>query len=480
MPQNNLIDEYLRIVTSVRSYVEEQMHLGIGATPASEKAGSHDKDPVSLAVYESMDEIRTAVEGCQACPLHETRTNTVFGEGNEDAGLVFVGEAPGADEDKQGVPKFLGVDRTAEGFARNGFPIGLGYDRAYSGCHWSAIPGREYTLNDCVKINFARVFEVAWDEMMLVPENGRSVDNLWQLFTSHLRIGIEGIAASLDYHLDHMYKVFPELVMDLLCFGTIEKGLDASHGGVEFYNLCLDGAALATVADSFAALKQRIEVDGRISWVEIQHYISTNWEGLDGTRARMMMRNIPRYGTGGAEADAYAQRITQTFTEIVKETPTPNGFNIIPGLFSWANTIPMGKAVGATPNGRQQGDPISHGANPDPGFRKDGAPTAMAVAIASVQPGYGNTAPMQMELDPALSKDEGGIDHVANLIKTHFDLGGTQINLNIMDAEAVMEAHKDPTKYPDLVVRVTGFSAYFASLSPEFRQLVVDRIISEN
>ena len=69
-------------------------------------------------------------------------------------------------EDKTGIPKFLGVERTAEGFAKSGYDIGLGRERAYSGCHWSAIPGREYTLNDCVKINFAAVFEVAWNEMM--------------------------------------------------------------------------------------------------------------------------------------------------------------------------------------------------------------------------------------------------------------------------------------------------------------------------
>ncbi|MDF1513176.1 MAG: pyruvate formate lyase family protein, partial [Anaerolineae bacterium] len=383
-------------------------------------------------------------------------------------------------EDKKGVPKFLGVDRTAEGFARNGYAKGLGYDRAYSGCHWSAIPGREYTLNDCVKINFARVFEIAWEEMMAQPAAARSVARLWQLFNTHMEIGVRAIAQSLDFHLNHMYKVFPELVIDLLCYGPIEKGLDASHGGVEFYNLCLDGAALATVADSFAALEQRIEAEQRLSWDEIKQFIADNWEGAGGERARAMMRSISRYGTGGTLADSYAQRIVRSFTETVKKSPTPHGFNMIPGLFSWANTIPMGKAVGATPNGRRAGNAISHGSNPDPGFRKDGAPTAMAVAIASVQPGYGNTAPMQIELDPALSKDEGGVDHVANLIKTHFDLGGTQINLNIMDADAVLEAHKDPAKYPDLVVRVTGFSAYFASLSREFRQLVVDRIISEN
>jgi pyruvate-formate lyase len=155
------------------------------------------------------------------------------------------------------------------------------------------------------------------------------------------------------------------------------------------------------------------------------------------------------------------------------------GFHMIPGLFSWANTIPMGKEVGATPNGRYAGDPISHGSNPDPGFRRDGAPTAMAAAIASVQPGYGNSAPMQLELDPMISKEDEGVRLVADLIRTHFKLGGTQLNLNIMDAAKVLEAHKDPSKYPDLVVRVTGFSAFFASLSPEFRQLVVNRIISQ-
>jgi len=101
------------------------------------------------------------------------------------------------------------------------------------------------------------------------------------------------------------------------------------------------------------------------------------------------------------------------------------------------------------------------------------------VAIASIQPGYGNASPMQIDFDPKLGKDEGGLENVESLIKTHLNLGGTEVNLNVMDADRVLEAHKDPSKYPDLIVRVTGFSAYFGSLSPEFRQLVVDRIIAE-
>ncbi|MBP1649363.1 MAG: formate acetyltransferase [Bacteroidetes bacterium] len=383
-------------------------------------------------------------------------------------------------EDRTGIPKFLGVDQTSIGFARNGYPIELGRERAYSGCHWCAIPGREYTVNDCVKVNLAAVFNVALRELVSgTPAQERSPENLWQLFERHLHRSVEVIAEGLDFHIDHMWQVFPELHLDLLCRGPIERGRDASHGGVEFYNLCVDAAGLATVADSFAAIEQRVFCERRLTWDQLMSHLDANWAGTDGERARQMMKSIPRYGSGGSRADEYAGRIAGTFTRFVKEKPTPHGFNMIPGLFSWAAHLLMGRDVGPTPNGRHSGDPISHGPNPEPGFRKDGAPTALALAVAAVQPGYGNTAPMQLELDPGISRDEEDREKVITLIRTHMDLGGTQINLNIVDRETILEAHKDPSKFPDLIVRVTGFSAYFASLSPEMRQVVVDRILAQ-
>jgi len=382
-------------------------------------------------------------------------------------------------EDRTGIPKFLGVDRTSEGFARNGYPLALGRERAYSGCHWCAIPGREYTVNDCVKVNFAAVFDVALHEMMSDAGAAPSTDALWALFEKHLRRSVEVIAMSLDFHMDHMYRVFPELHLDLLCRGPIEKGRDATHGGVEFYNLCVDGAGLATVADSFAALEQRVDREKRLSWEALLALIDGNWQGDQGERMRLMMKSVPRYGSGGSRADAWGLAVARAFTAVVKAKKTPAGFTMIPGIFSWAATIAMGKDVAATPNGRRAFDPISHGPNPDPGFRRDSAPTALALAVAAVQPGYGNTAPMQIELDPGLARGAGSLDRVVELIRTHFDMGGTQINMNILDRQAVLEAHRDPSTHPDLVVRVTGFSAYFASLSPAMRQIVVDRILCE-
>jgi formate C-acetyltransferase len=382
-------------------------------------------------------------------------------------------------EDRCGYPKFLGVDSTVQGFARSGMALEWGRSRAYAGCHWLAIPGREYTMNDCIKINLAKVFEVALYDLLEDAQVSPSTAELWARFSRHLLHAIDVTAECLDFHIEHMHRVNPELVLDLLCHGPIEKGEDASHGGVEFTNLGVDGSALAVVADSFASLEQRVEKEGRLTWQELTTHLKNNWAGVEGERARLLMHATPRYASGHSLADAYAVRVSRLFSDGIAAKPTPQGHKMIPGLFSWANTIPMGKEVGATPNGRRAGEPISHGSNPEPGFRRDGAPTAMALAIAAIQPGYGNTAPMQMELDPMISREDGGVALVANLIRTHFQMGGTQINLNIMDSAQVLEAHKDPSKYPDLVVRVTGFSAYFASLSPAFRQLVVDRIIAE-
>ena len=69
------------------------------------------------------------------------------------------------------------------------------------------------------------------------------------------------------------------------------------------------------------------------------------------------------------------------------------------------------------------------------------------------------------------------MDTVLALIEGHFKQGGTLININVLDGEKLMKANENPEEYPDLVVRVTGFTAYFATLSPQFRQLVVDRFL---
>jgi formate C-acetyltransferase len=320
----------------------------------------------------------------------------------------------------------------------------------------------------------AKVFEVAYEEML--SDGERSTDRLWKLFDKHLGKAVEVIKDSVDLHTERSWFYRPELALDFMCHGPIEKGLDISHGGVEYYNFGIDGAALGTVADSFASLERAVEEEGIMTWDEVDAALKANWEGFEDKR--LYMKSTPRYGFGGTKADDYAKRTVDCLTHHVKKCPTPKGFNCIPGLFSWANTIGMGKAVKATPNGRFAYEPITHGANPEPGFRESGALTAMGIAVAGVQPGYGNTAPIQLEIDPVLAKGDEGVENITSFLMTYCnDLKGSLVNINIVDRDRILDAYEHPERHPDLVVRITGFSVYFSTLTPEFRKLVVDRII---
>ena len=119
---------------------------------------------------------------------------------------------------------------------------------------------------------------------------------------------------------------------------------------------------------------------------QLAEHLANDWDGAE--RARLMMKNIPRFGSGGTRADWWAKRISDTYVRLYKDTPTPKGFNVIPGLFSHGDVVHLGKRLGATPNGRHAGESISHSANPAPGFHPGGgAPTAKSIAVAAVQPG---------------------------------------------------------------------------------------------
>jgi len=379
-------------------------------------------------------------------------------------------------EDKCGNPAYLGDRIMVEGFMKNGYSAELACQRYKVGCNWCALPGIEYTLNDVVKINMAKCYEIAMRE--LEEHDEPSMDLAWELFDKHLDIAIACIKSTVDYHYDLARHMRPEMALNFMCHGPIERGIDIAGGGVDHYNFCIDFVALGTVADSFAAMERAIDEEQAMSWTDLFSALRDDWEGREDMR--LYMRNTPRYGFGGTNADAYAKEIVERLNYHTKKSGSPrHGFNMIPGLFSWANTIGMGAAVSATANGRKAGAPVTHGANPEPGFRESGALTAMGVAVAGVQPAWGNTAPIQLEIDPVLAKGEEGIDNIMSWLMTYCcDLGGSLVNINILDGEKLLDAYENPEKYPDLVVRITGFSVYFSLLTPEFRKLVVERMIT--
>ncbi len=376
---------------------------------------------------------------------------------------------------KNGWPRFSGDQSLVNGFVRRGFSPELARRRIAVGCNWTALPGVEYPLNDSIKVNLARVFEVALLEMFASGE--RSTARLMELYAKHLDVVLRVVAETTDMHLRLNHCNNPELFLNLMTVGPIEKGRDASDHSMQYYNIGIDGSGIAVAADSFAALECRVEQEKRLTWEQVEEALRTDYQCENGAYIQAVLKSAPKYGQWDSLGERWVKKLCAQFSDKVVGLRAQEGEIFIPGMFSWSKTILFGKIVGATPDGRRAHAAINHGANPMPGSVPNGAMTTMSEAIVAAQCGMGNTSPFQMELDPSITQAEGGVDKVMALLKTHLAQGGTLINVNIVDAKKVRAAHKNPELYPDLVVRVTGFTAYFITLSPEFRQLVVDRMV---
>ncbi len=456
---NGILDDETAVYYLACLLINDPIYWQLGGPDAS---GRDQTSHISFLVLEAADKINTSLN--LTVRVHDGLDPQLFRKSVEY--LV---------KNKNGWPRFSGDKALVENFMRNGYSAELARRRIAVGCNWMSLPGLEYTMNDLVKVNMARVFEIAYYDTVKDP--APTTERLWEKFAHHLALAVHTAAEGIRHHLKYQKYNEPELLLNLLSHGPMEKGVDVSDGGAEYYNLSIDGAGLAIVADSFSALEQHVERQKHLTWEQVTGALLDDFAGTEGEKIRLQLRNSGRYGAEGSAGECWALRIKDEFTALVRRESEPELRRcFIPGFFSWANTIGFGRSVGATPDGRRAGTPISHGANPTPGFVADGASLSLATVIARIQPRYGNTAPMQWELDPSFAHEENA-ELIGSIIKAHFEMGGTLINVNIMDKQKVLDAHKDPSKYPDLVVRVTGFTAYFSMLSPQFRQLVVDRIL---
>ena len=363
------------------------------------------------------------------------------------------------------------------GYAKNGYAPALGRMRAKVGCNWTAVPGREYPLQDVTRANMAQALVFALDDLKRSGDYG--MDILFERFKYHLKIIVDSILAGYDKHFEVVSRNTPEIVYNLFMHGPIERGLNCAEGGVDIINFNIDGIALATVADSFAAIEQRVVNEGKLTFEELFDALESNYEGKEDIR--LMLKNIKRFGDPDSPAARWAVKIRDEFVRLCRQNTPKYNIKIIPGLFSHGDIYSQGKNVPATPNGRFAGREISHSNEPDPGFARglnSFSPSLKATAVADLQAGYGNSAPLHLDIDTNMLSQSGGIDALISLIHTHNHMGGTLINMNCLSGQKLREAHEDPASHPDLVVRVTGYSAFFASLSKEYRQQIIDRFLS--
>ena len=134
----------------------------------------------------------------------------------------------------------------------------------------------------------------------------------------------------------------------------------------------------------------------------------------------------------------------------------------------------MGKDVGATADGRRQRDPISENQSPAEGADISGI-TALLNSVSKIRFERITGGPLNLRLHPSAVSGEQGIDVLTALLKTYMQKGGLQVQMNVVDHQTLRAAQKEPEKYRNLCVRVTGYSAFFTQMGPKAQEELIRR-----
>jgi formate C-acetyltransferase len=201
--------------------------------------------------------------------------------------------------------------------------------------------------------------------------------------------------------------------------------------------------------------------------------VQSNFDGAPELRA--MLQDAPRFGNDDPQADGIARRVRDLCLCAARAAEPEGGrLRILTGFYSWNAHNWAGADMGATPDGRLAGQPLAHGANPAAG-RATRGPTALARSMAAIQPGTGASAPLHLELDPSLYRGQRGVGLFRSFVNSYFGLGGTQLVVNCVSRATLEHAIAHPEAHRDLVIRVTGFSAYFVNLDPRLYPEILSR-----
>ena len=246
--------------------------------------------------------------------------------------------------------------------------------------------------------------------------------------------------------------------------GCMEKGADVMYGGAKYNSTGNSGVGIGNVADSLNIIKQVCFDTKKYTTRELYDALQANWVGFEDMHS-YIVNDCKHYGNGYPECDEHAAFAARCFAESVTRCTGPRG-GFSAGLYPVTTNIMFGSVTKATPDGRLAGEPLADGIAPVQGFDKNG-PTAVIASVAAIpQDMFANGTLMNLKFHPnALNGDEG-VQKLSELMKTYFEMGGMELQINVVSAQTLKDAQAQPDKYQDLVVRVAGFSAYFVELHP--------------
>lgn len=273
-------------------------------------------------------------------------------------------------------------------------------------------------------------------------------------------------------------EMVPRPYLSLLVDGCLEKGKDLSKGGAK-YNVgpVLTGIGVADMANSLAMIRKLVFEEKKSTLAEICAALDADWVGYEELRQAALA--CPKYGNDIDYVDSIAVEISEFYHREIHAYKDYFGSPFNSAFMGISNYIPAGSVIGATPDGRKSGTPLTEGVSPHAGTDLT-SPTAAMRSVAKINHDVhsGGTL-LNVKLAPELLKTERNLKNLAAIIRAYFALGAFHVQFNVISAETLRKAQEHPEDYRDMLVRVAGYSTQFVNLSREAQDAIIERTTYE-
>lgn len=361
------------------------------------------------------------------------------------------------------------------------------WDYCVVGCVELSVAGKEYSHLEGARFNWMKILE-----LMLHGGKCPVTGFRWELAESHKLEEINSFQEFYEWYqreLKHFTRFVCRYIDDLSCQygdywpvpflssmmqGCVEKGRDVTGGGTVYHNLSVNCVGVASVADSLEAIEVLVFKEKRMSLRGLAAILAKDFEGFGPMRERML--SCPKYGNDIPSVDSKVKELTGLFVNTLSEAPRKYGKGKFQaGFYTSYFHATMGAMTGASPDGRKAGEALSGALSPMAGMDKSG-PTAVVNSANKVNmEWFGNGMALDLKFNADFFKQERHRKAIRFLIEEYFDQGGLQVQVNAIDKETLLKAKKDPVKYRDIIVRVSGFSAYFVALEENLQDEIIRR-----
>ncbi|NVM53289.1 MAG: hypothetical protein HWN66_06260 [Candidatus Helarchaeota archaeon] len=388
----------------------------------------------------------------------------------------------------QGSPFLLNFDeKSIEGLRFQGLPEDQLWNYAPVGCLENTLQGCDRSGTVDVNLNISKAIEFVLYNgkdlqtgVQFAPETGDPLqfetwDQFFKAYQTQVKFTVQKIIEIYNISDVNRATYEPTPYLSLLVDGCAEKGLDITQGGAIYNFITVEGIGFATAVDSLLAIKKLVYEDQKVSLKEIIEAIKVNYEGNE-TLRQTLQNKAPKFGNDDDYADSLAHEVNDLWTREVTKFETPTHKRYRAGYLSWNYWVVYGALQAATPDGRKQGIYLSNGICPSTGADLHG-PTSVIKSVGKVGLETApNGASHTISFNPSLLQDAEHLEKFKALLRAYIEVGGTALQVNCIDADTLKDAQKHPQAYSNLLVRVTGYNAYFTSIGKLLQNDIINRI----